>query len=119
MQQTQKSTLQKEQTSNVDNRRKSYLKYLDRYPIYSTLIVLKEYEDRELYEECGIIKKALIDFKEQYRDSIPKDIKFPMHLSEYQSRENQEFMLANKIKVDDKNAKETAKLIMLNIPIKR
>ena len=113
--QNQISTQQTDEKSTV--RRKSYLSYIERYPLYSTLLVLKDYEESENYEECAIIKGALEDYKEKYSSKFPKDLKFPMHLSSYNDKGHQDMMKRLNIVVEEKTAKEKATLIKLNLPV--
>lgn len=97
---------------------KSYLSYIERYPLYSTLLVLKDYEDAELYEECAIIKNALENYEVKYKSKLPKELIFPMHVSDYNSKPYQDMMRKLDITVEEKLAKEKATLIKLNLPVK-
>ena len=105
-------------------RKKSYLKYLNKYPLYSTLLVLKDYEDKELYEECSIIKKALDEYNEiqikgVVANKIPdEDIYLPTKLSSYKDEKFQAILKRYGAEVEEKVALEKAKLIKLNLPVK-
>lgn len=118
----QKLTGQKELKSNV--RKDSYLKYLNKYPLYSTLLILKEYEDKEMYEECSIIKKALDEYNEiKIKGVVNKkmpfeDITLPTHISTYKTDKFQNLLRKYGAEVDEKEAKEKAQLIKINLPIK-
>lgn len=85
--------------------------------MYATLLVLEEYEKTELYEECAIIRDALTDYKNNYRNQFPKEIKFPMHASEYRSKSCQDMLEKHNLTIEDKVAKEKATLIKLNLPL--
>ena len=80
--------------------------------------MLKEYEDAEYYEECAIIRNALQDYKDKYANKFPKELNFPMHISEYKAKAHQDIMRKLDIVVEDKLAKEKATLIKLNLPIR-
>lgn len=79
-------------------------------------MVLKDYENEELYEECAIIRDALIEFRDKYSSKFPKGLKFPTSVEEYQSKECQDVM--KKLNIEEKSAKEKATLIKLNLPVK-
>ena len=100
-------------------RKKSYLKYLNMYPLQSTLIVLKEYEESQLFMECSIIKKALDEHKEKAIDSLPAGLKiYPTNLEMYNSKEIKDFFTKNNLSVNEKSALNKAKLIKANLPVK-
>jgi hypothetical protein len=111
-----KSTSPKEVPSIA--RRDKYISFLERYSLYSTLLVLKDYEDTEQYEECAIIFSALVEFKSRYDNKIPTDVKFPTHLDMYNEKPYQDMMERLNIKIEEKSAKEKATLIKLNLPVK-
>lgn len=96
---------------------KSYLSYIERYPLYSTLLVLKDYEDSEMYEECSLIMDALKNYKVKHEDKLPEEVNFPMHISDYWSKPYQDMMKRLDITVEEKLAKEKATLIKLNLPV--
>ena len=100
-------------------RRKAYVSYIERFPLYSTLLVLKDYEDSAMYEECAIIRDALLEYEEKYVSKFPEKIKFPMHLTAYQGKEHQDMLISMKIIVEEKVAREKATLIKLNLPVKK
>jgi hypothetical protein len=81
-------------------------------------LVLQEYEDQELYEECAIIKSAIEDYKSKYENKIPKEIGFPTQLSTYMSKEHQDTLKKYNINIEEESAKEKATLIKLNLPVK-
>ncbi len=110
-----KSTLQKEDKSIV--RKKKYLSFIERYPLYSLLLVYKEYQDEELYEECAIIRDALKEHKDKYQNRFPADINIPTHISEYETSAHQAMLEKYNIVVEEKVAKEKAALIKLKLPI--
>ena len=85
--------------------------------MYSTLLVLKDYEDLEFYEECAIIRDALKKYKQKYESKFPKNLKFPMHLSMYNDNAFQKIMEKLNMTVEEKKAKEKAALIKLKLPI--
>lgn len=116
MEQEQTLTLPTEVKSTA--RRETYVTFIERYPVYSILLVLKEYEDKELYEECAIIKNALEDYKDKYKTKIPKDVNFPTHISVYNGEKHQQMLRKFNIVVEEKFAKEKAKLIKIKLPIK-
>lgn len=118
MQQNLTSTPQKEQTSIASKRKSSYMYYLESYPLYSTLMVLKDYEDEELYEECAIIKNALEEYKDKYQTQLPKEVVFPTHVNDYKGKAYQEMIQRYNITVEDKVAKEKATLIKLKLPVR-
>ncbi len=82
-------------------------------------MVLTEYEDLELYEECAIIKKALEEYESKYvKNKITETIIFPFHLREYNSKAYQDQLLDLNIEVKKETARDKATLIKLRIPIK-
>jgi hypothetical protein len=108
----------KTEASNArKSRKRSYVSYIERFPLYSTLIVLKEYEGLALFEECAIIRDALIEYKDKYSSNFPEGLNFPMHLSVYKDAEHQGILEKMGIVVDEKVAKEKATLIKLNLPV--
>jgi hypothetical protein len=97
--------------------------YIQKYPLYSTLLVLDEYEGLELYEECAIIKKALDKYNKtkvnkpvvtQYTGKI----EFPTKLSDYKNEKFQRILRGYKIEVKEKEAKDKATLIKLKLPLR-
>lgn len=119
-QQNQISIQQKEVNSNA--RVESYLSYIKKYPLYSTLLVLEEYEGLELYEECAIIKKALDEYNRTRVNKVEVtkwtgDIEFPTKLSVYKSDKFQKVLEGYNIKVGSKEAKDKATLIKLKLPL--
>lgn len=115
MKQNQISTEQTEEKSV--SRRKSYLSYIRRYPLYSTLLVLKDYEDQELYEECAIIRDALKEYRDTDASKFPVGLSFPMHINVYNEKSCQDALKAMNIIVEEKTAKEKATFIKLNLPV--
>ena len=111
-----KSTSQKVIPLTV--RRDKYISFLKKYPLYSTLMVLKDYEDSEQYEECAIIMSALTKYKAEQNNKIPTDVKFPTHLDMYNGKPYQDMMKKLNIEIEEKSAKEKATLIKLNLPVK-
>lgn len=109
-------TPQKEQT--LIARKNSYISYIEKYPLYSTLLVLKDYEDEELYEECAIIKNALDEYKTKYEKQLPKEVVFPTNITAYTGKQYQDMVRRCNIVVEEKVAKEKATLIKLHLPIK-
>lgn len=100
----------------------SYLKCIEKYPLYSILLVLDEYEKRELYEECFFIKKALDEYnnsKIKKHKNIIGPIDFPTSISDYRKPSFQKVLEKGKIIVEEKLAKEKATLIKLKLPIKK
>lgn len=116
------SKSQKEQ--NLIARKNKYLKYLSDYPLYSTLLVLKDYEEEEKYEECYIIKSALDDYntfkiKGIINDKIQEEeILLPTHINQYYSKTYQKILNKYGIEVEEEDAKKKAKRIKINIPVK-
>lgn len=90
---------------------------MERFPLYSTLLVYKEYEDKELYEECVIIRDALKEYKLKYTGKIFEGMSIPTHISEYESKEHQDTLKRLNIVVEEKTAREKATLIKLNLPV--
>jgi hypothetical protein len=118
----QKQTSPQQKEANSIARVESYLSYIERYPLYSTLLVLEEYEGLELYEECVTIKKALDKYNSTVlnREGVTKytgKIEFPTKLSDYQSESFQKMLKGYNIKVEDKEAQEKATLIKLKLPL--
>ena len=118
----QKQTLPQQKEVNSNARVESYLSYIQRYPLYSTLLVLEEYEGLELYEECATIKKALDKYNCTVvnRVGITKytgKIEFPTKISQYQSKSFQKILEGYNIKVEEKEAQEKATLIKLKLPL--
>lgn len=101
-------------TARIDK----YIYYLEKYNIYSTLLVLDEYEKEERYEECAIIRDALKKYKKRFDNKFPKGVSFPTSMDMYRSRENLDLMKRLNISIDYKSAKDKAKLIKINLPIK-
>lgn len=94
---------------------KSYISYIEKFPLYSTLIVLDEYEQDENYEECAIIKKALDEYnKTQFKVS---KISSPTRLIDYKGEKFQNILKKHNIVVDEKHAQEKATLIKLKLPL--
>lgn len=114
----QKQTLKKQRGEQSTARKNSYIKYIEKYPLYSTLLVLKEYEDSELYEECAIIRDAITDYKEKYKKTLPTDLDIPTHVEQYLGDSHQNMMQRENMVVEEKVALEKATLIKLNLPIK-
>lgn len=114
--QNQISTQQKEE--KLIARRNSYVSFIEKYPLYSTLLVLEEYEKNEFYEECAIIRDAIKDYRVKYDSKSPKDLSFPTSLEVYKGKEHQSMLKKFDIVVEDNLAKEKAKLIKLNLPVK-
>lgn len=85
--------------------------------MYSTLLVLKDYEEQELYEECAIIRDALIEYRDTDASKFPKELKFPMHITSYNEKSCQEVLESMDIIVEEKTAKEKATFIKLNLPV--
>lgn len=104
------------------SRKEKYISFIKSYPIKATLLVLDEYEKKELYEECAIIKKALDEYNDtqvntkKVTDIVGK-INFPTSLSKYNSQEFQKILQDYNIIVEDKSAKEKATLIKLKLPV--
>lgn len=113
--QNQISTEQKEERSIA--RKNSYISYIEKYPLYSTLLVLEEYEGDELYEECAIIRDALTEYRDKYKEKFPKDMVFPTSVVMYKDNKHQDMMNRLNIIVKEEDAKEKAKLIKLNLPL--
>ena len=90
---------------------------MERYPLYSTLLVLEEYEKNEIYEECAIIRDALKKYKDKYESKFPNGLKLPMHASVYRGKKCQDMMEKYGIAVEEKEAKEKATLIKLKLPL--
>ena len=104
-------------------RKQAYISCIKRYPLYSTLLVLEEYENKELYEECAIIKKALDEYNEtkvntEKVNKITGPITFPTSLRDYEGKNFQKVLESYNIKVEEKSAKEKATLIKLKLPVK-
>lgn len=97
---------------NDSVRVEEYLKYLNKYPLYSTLIVLKECEDNENYKECALIKKAIIKHIEKNGVNLPTNLK-TYESEEFQQKLKKENKIVSKIK-----AQNRAKLIKSNLRIK-
>ena len=116
------SKSQKEQ--NLIVKKAKYIKYLSDYPLYATLLVLKDYEEEEKYEECHIIKSALDDYnKVSIKGTIneklqDEEIQLPTHITEYYSDKFQKILTKYGIEVEEEDAKKKAKRIKINIPIK-
>ena len=115
MKQNQVLTGQKDE--KLTARRKSYVSYIERYPLYSTLLVLKDYEDEEYYEECAIIRDAITEYREKYASKLPKDLMFPISVSQYKNKSHQSLMNRLGLVVEENTAKEKATLIKLNLPL--
>jgi hypothetical protein len=81
------------------------------------LLVLKDYEDQELYEECALIRDALKEHRDKYSKLQPSEMLTPRHINEYESEHHQKMLHKFGIKTDDKAAKEKAKLIKLKLPV--
>lgn len=81
------------------------------------LLVLKDYEDQELYEECALIRDALKKHRDEHSKFQPSEMITPKHINEYKSEKHQKILHKFGIKVDDKAAKEKAKLIKLKLPV--
>ncbi len=108
----------KTEASNArKSRKRSYVSYIERFPLYSTLIVLKDYEDLSLFEECAIIRDALTEYKDKYSANFPEGLSFPMHISVYKEAAHQGVLEKMGITVDEKVAAQKAKLIKLNLPV--
>lgn len=121
MTQKQKLTLQKNGESWIA-RRKGYISCIEKYPLYSILLVLEEYVSKEFYEECALIKEALDEYNEtkvKKNQHILGDILFPTSLEEYKSQRFQTVLKNYNIIVEDKQAKEKATLIKLKLPLKK
>lgn len=71
------------QNLTARSRKDTYVKFLTDFPIGSTLTVLKEYENKEYYEECAIIRDALCEYKEQTETPLSKVVGFPMTIEQY------------------------------------
>tara|TARA_R100001039_G_scaffold10623_1_gene5572 strand:- start:123452 stop:123754 length:303 start_codon:yes stop_codon:yes gene_type:complete len=58
-----------------------YTKGLNNYGLYPTLSLLKEYEEKELYEECAVILAAV---EQKFKDSnlFPNN-KFPTKIEQF------------------------------------
>lgn len=85
------------------------------------LLVLDEYEKREYYEECAIIKEALDEHNSNFMKevrSVSKNIPFPTNLVDYESEKFQKILDKYGVVVTKKVAKEKATLIKLKLPIK-
>lgn len=79
--------------------------------------MLKDYEDEEFYEECAIIRDAIKDYKEKYASKFPKELVFPVSVSQYKDKSHQSLMERLGLVVEEKSAKEKATLIKLNLPV--
>lgn len=99
------------------NRKNSYISFLEKYPLCSTLMVLKEYEGKELYEECAVIKNALEEYRDRYIEELPKNVVFPLHLSVYKSKKYQDKMKELDIEIKQDVLEDKANLIKLHLPI--
>lgn len=108
---------QEQQSSHVTNRKNKYLSYIEKFPYYSTLMVLDDYEKQEIYEECAVIRDAITDYMEKYKDKLP-NIKFPRHLSEYEGVEHQSLLESKNIIVENKFARDKARLIKIQLPLR-
>lgn len=103
-------------------RRKGYISCIEKYPLYSILLVLDEYVSKEFYEECIIIKEALDEYNEtkvKKNKHLIGDIIFPTNLTEYKGLKFQKQLLDSNIVVEDSQAKEKATLIKLKLPLKK
>ena len=115
-QQNQISKRQKEE--KLIARRNSYVSYIKKYPLFSTLLVLEEYENSEMYEECAIIRDAIKEYQLEYGSKLPKGLSFPTSVEAYRAKAHQDMMKNFNIVVEESAAKEKAKLIKLNLPVK-
>lgn len=113
-------TEQKEEKSTA--RKEAYISCIERYPLYSILLVLEEYSRKEWYEECAIIKAALDEYNltkvniKKVND-ITGPIIFPTSLDGYKEKKFQDVMKKYDIVVEEKIAKEKATLIKLKLPV--
>jgi len=103
-------------------RKDAYISCIEKYPLYSVLLVLEEYSNKELYEECAIIKKALDEYNStkvgtQKISDITGPIVFPTSLVGYNSKNFQKILKDYNIVVEEKSAKEKATLIKLKLPV--
>lgn len=103
-------------------RKDKYISCLERYPLYSMLLVLDEYVKKEWYEECAIIKKALDEYNitqvnTKKAQDITGPIVFPTSLEGYNSKKFQSLLKKYDIIVDEKTAKEKATRIKLKLPV--
>lgn len=110
--------LMKQMEDKLTARKNSYLRFLNLYPLHSTLLVLKEYEDKELYLECNIIKKALEEHRDKVKDKFPLGFDFPLRLETYNNEKNRSLLLEHDLLVDEKSAEKRARIIKSNLPIK-
>jgi len=81
-------------------------------------MVLKDYEYSEQYEECAIIMEALTEYKDKYKSSLPKNLKFPSSVEEYEGVGHQKLLEKLDITVGKRLAQDRARIIKLNLPIK-
>ena len=119
----QKQTLTKQKEAKSTARKQAYISCLERYPLYSTLLVLDEYEGKELYEECAVIKKALDEYNNtkvniETVNKLTGPLIFPTRLEEYKEGKFQKILQDYNIIVEEKSAKEKATLIKLKLPVK-
>lgn len=118
----QKQILTKQREKRLTARKKEYLSCIERYPLYSVLLVLSEYSNKEWYEECAIIKTALDEYNttkvntKKIKD-ITGPIIFPTSLDGYKSQNFQKVLRDYNIIVGEKVAKEKATLIKLKLPV--
>lgn len=113
-----KQPLIKQKEAKSIARQGEYFSYIEKYPLFSTLLVLEEYENKEMYLECALIRDAILDYKSKYESHLPKDLKFPTHISTYRGKEHQEMLTRFGINVEESFAIEKAKLIKINLPVK-
>lgn len=117
MEQKPKSIRQIKKEELIANRQKSYESYINRYPLYSVLMVLEDYENTSNYEECAIIRDALLEYKRKHVDGLSFKIEFPTHISQYLSKEYQDTLLSLKITIDEELARDKAIIIKTNLPV--
>lgn len=57
---------------NIDETRKDkYIKCINRYGVYTLLILLQEYEQQENYEECDHIYNAINEVNNDLKSDLP------------------------------------------------
>lgn len=118
----QKQILTKQTEQKLTARKQAYISCIERYPLYSILLVLDEYVKKEWYEECAIIKKALDEYNitkvnTKKVNDITGPIIFPTSLDGYNSEKFQKVLQQYNISVEEKAAKEKARLIKLKLPV--
>lgn len=107
----------RQKEKNLTARRDSYVSYMVKYPLYSTLLVLEEYEGKELYEECAIIRDAITEYRIKHGSELPRELIFPTSIKMYRGKAHQDMLEKLDIVIEDKLAKEKAKLIKINLPV--